>query len=389
MKVNAIFHEPKFNGGVFFIVFLIVFIAQVVDAIIGTLADVLWEFTVSFWGVALFFGISIVYAFGQYFIMGMVKSKNKEKEIRKNQFNTLERILTIVQYILLAILVLVNLQIILNAQYSIVLLELGVAISYGFAVIVMGLLLYSLFSWFRVNRSIVVLLYGLAAFMISIYIISVAIIFTISLQEKPVVTTPQSEIVFSAVLPGTIIDVLNSLQTYSSITFFFLIWGGTILLLGENIHRIGKIKFWVLMSSPMIAWTIFFLLFYQVVNIALPVGYDPIMDIVVPVLLLSSSQIAALILIGANFRSMAKAIRIPIIKDYMMITAYGFILFFAATSATISAAGYPPFGLVNVLLLGPFSFLILNGLYRSAICVAEDTKLRQSIKTLALRGIVL
>ena len=113
------------------------------------------------------------------------------------------------------------------------------------------------------------------------------------------------------------------------------------------------------------------------------------MDIVVPVLLLSSSQIAALILIGANFRSMAKAIRIPIIKDYMMITAYGFILFFAATSATISAAGYPPFGLVNVLLLGPFSFLILNGLYRSAICVAEDTKLRQSIKTLALRGIVL
>ena len=181
----------------FFIVFLIVFIAQVVDAIIGTLADLLWEFTVSFWGVVFFFGISIVYAFGQYFIMGMVKSKNKEKEIRKNQFNTLERILTIVQYILLAILVLVNLQIILNAQYSIVLLELGVAISYGFAVIVMGLLLYSLFSWFRVNRSIVVLLYGLGAFMISIYIISVAIIFTISLQEKPVVTTPQSEIVFS------------------------------------------------------------------------------------------------------------------------------------------------------------------------------------------------
>jgi hypothetical protein len=35
--------------------------------------------------------------------------------------------------------------------------------------------------------------------------------------------------------------------------------------------------------------------------------------------------------------------------------------------------------------VGPFSFLILNGLYRSAICVAEDSKLRQSIKTLAKR----
>lgn len=161
--------------------------------------------------------------------------------------------------------------------------------------------------------------------------------------------------------------------------------GGTILLLRENIHRMGKVKFWVLMSSPLIAWTIFFLLFYQVIDATFPVGYDPIMDLVLPILLLTSSQITAMILIGANFRSVAKAIRIPIIKDYMMITAYGFILFFIATSATVSAAGYPPFGFVNVLLLGPFSFLILNGLYRSAICVSEDTKLRQSIKTLARR----
>ena len=384
LKANAMFHAPKFSNRAFFVVFLIVFVTQIVDAIIGTLADILWEFTISFWGVALFFSISALYAFGQYFILGVVKTKNKEKEISRKQFNTLERILTIVQYILLAILVLVNLQIILNAQYSTVLLRIGVVVSYGLAVTIMGLLSYSLFSWFKVNRSAVVLLYGLAASMISIYIISVALIFNIALQEKPAMFTPQSEIVFK-VLPGTIDEILNSLQTYSSIIFFFLIWGGTILLLRENVHRIGKVKFWVLMSSPLIAWTIFFLLFYQVIDATLPVGYDPVMDLVVPVLLLLSSQIAAQILIGANFRSVAKAIHVPIIKDYMMIAAYGFILFFAATSATISAAGYPPFGFVNVLLLGPFSFLILNGLYRSAIYVAEDTKLRQSIKILAKR----
>lgn len=87
--------------------------------------------------------ISIIYAFGQYFILGMVKSKNKEIEIRRKQFNTLERVLTIVQYVLLAILVLVNLQIILNAEYSTVLLRIGVAVSYGLAVAIMGLLSYS------------------------------------------------------------------------------------------------------------------------------------------------------------------------------------------------------------------------------------------------------
>jgi hypothetical protein len=47
-----------------------------------------------------------------------------QREIRRKQFNTIERVLTIVQYILLAILVLVNLQIILDAQYSTILLSI-------------------------------------------------------------------------------------------------------------------------------------------------------------------------------------------------------------------------------------------------------------------------
>jgi hypothetical protein len=385
MKVDALFHELKFNYRAFFIVFLIVFIAQVIDQTIGTLADILWEFMISFWGVALFFSISAIYVIGQYLILGMVKAKNKEKEIRRKQFNTLERALSIVQHILVAILVLVSLQIIFESQYSTGLLRIGIVVSYGLAVTIMGLLSYFLFSWFRVNRSVIVLLYGSAALIISVYVISVALIFDIALQEKSAVFTPQSEVVFSEMPPGRIDDVLNSLQTYCSIIYFFLIWGGTILLLRENTYRIGKIKFWMLMSSPLVAWTIFSLLFYQVIDASLPIEFDPITELVVPLLLMMSSQIAALILIGANFRSVARAIRIPIIKDYMMITAYGFILFFTATFATISAAGYPPFGFVNVLLLGPFSFLVLSGLYRSAVCVAEDAKLRQSIKALARR----
>jgi hypothetical protein len=219
--------------------------------------------------------------------------------------------------------------------------------------------------------------------MISIYVISVGIIFDFALLEKPAIFTSQSEIEFTSLIPGTFDEVLYSLQTYLSIIFFFLIWGGTILLLRENIYRIGRVKFWVLLSAPLMAWAVFFLLFYQSLGSSIPFDDDSIKSIVIPILLIMSSQITAQILISINFRSVAKAIHIPIIRDYMMITAYGFILFFTATSTTISAAGYPPFGFINILLLGPFSFLILNGLYRSAICVAEDSQLRQSIRIMA------
>jgi hypothetical protein len=94
-----------------------------------------------------------------------------------------------------------------------------------------------------------------------------------------------------------------------------------------------------------------------------------------------SKQEAAIILFGLGFRSVAKSIsQTNKVSDYMIITAYGFILFLTAAAATISGAGYPPFGIANVLLVGPFSYLILIGLYGSAISIAQDAKLRQSIK---------
>ena len=98
-------------------------------------------------------------------------------------------------------------------------------------------------------------------------------------------------------------------------------------------------------------------------------------------LVIDFSSIIAFILIGVGFRSVAKALsHTPLIRDYIMFSAYGFILFLTTTSATTSAAGYPPFGLANVLLYTPFSFLILTSLYRSAVCVSEDLELRKSIK---------
>jgi hypothetical protein len=65
----------------------------------------------------------------------------------------------------------------------------------------------------------------------------------------------------------------------------------------------------------------------------------------------------------------------------MVITAYGFILFLSAGQATVLQAAYPPYGLANVSSIGLASFLILTGLYNSAISVAQDAKLRKSIQT--------
>lgn len=63
---------------------LLVIVTQIVDTAIGSLADVLKNFTVSFWGVVLFVVMSVVYGFGQYSILEMVKSRNKENKSEKS-----------------------------------------------------------------------------------------------------------------------------------------------------------------------------------------------------------------------------------------------------------------------------------------------------------------
>jgi hypothetical protein len=357
--VPVLLRASRFNNRAFLAVFLAVIVAQIIDESIGNLADIVKDFTVSFWGVALFISISIVYGLGQYSFLGMVKAKNKEKEIRRVHFNTLEKVVTIIQHVLIVIMILVVLQIIFSFEYSTILLKIAVIVSGGLAVYSMGLLSYSLLSWFRVNKALIVLLYGLGAAMIAISVVAMIILFSIILQDKPSVVTPQSNVVFP---PNSI---ANSLQNISGVISFLLIWGGTILLLHHNIHRIGKVKFWALTSTPLIFFSSFYLSFYQSIAGPVPTGEDPIKSIVIPVLVIIFSGIAAATLIGVSFRSIAVALsHTPLIKDYMMITAYGFILFFTATLTSLAGTGYPPFGLVNVLLLGPFSFLILNGLYR-------------------------
>jgi cytochrome c biogenesis protein CcdA len=75
LKVPDSPNVSKYSNKMFFVIFLVVVLAQIVDTGIGSLADILKDFTVSFWGVVLFIGISVVSGFGQYTTLGMVKSK--------------------------------------------------------------------------------------------------------------------------------------------------------------------------------------------------------------------------------------------------------------------------------------------------------------------------
>ena len=105
MKILSLLKAAsKFSGRKLFGFFLVVLIAQIVDETMGNLADIFRDFAISFWGVTLFIAIAAIYGFGQYFILGMVRAKNKKQEIKRMHFNVIEKIVSVVDIVLRKIL---------------------------------------------------------------------------------------------------------------------------------------------------------------------------------------------------------------------------------------------------------------------------------------------
>jgi hypothetical protein len=71
----------------------------------------------------------------------------------------------------------------------------------------------------------------------------------------------------------------------------------------------------------------------------------------------------------------------------MVVAACGFILSTLSSQMSVESAPYPPFGLVTVFFLIISSYMILVGLYSSAISVSHNADLRRSIRKYVLHEV--
>ncbi len=155
-----------------------------------------------------------------------------------------------------------------------------------------------------------------------------------------------------------------------------------VLLNQYSIRWKGKAH-WFVVSLPLVYFLIqfqpiFFDLFSQLF------GSQPILYNVISTLFITYSKPIGGLIFGWAFFAIAKRLRISGIKmDYITISAFGFILLFIANQILLlSSASYPPFGLAAVIFLGLSCYMVLIGIYSSAISISQNAKLRNAIKKL-------
>ena len=141
---------------------------------------------------------------------------------------------------------------------------------------------------------------------------------------------------------------------YLDLISFVLIWMATALLLLNYRRRLGLLKFWIIITLPLI---------YYLGTFVDTIGlYEPQTDSerFYYYLYYSLNATAGGLMFGFAFMVIAKRIDNQSIKGYMTLAAYGFILLYISSQVTLVASPYPPFGITTLFLSRIIIFFVTN-----------------------------
>lgn len=301
----------KYNNAIIFLVICIIMIAILYDTLLIKLYRFIYGLVFSEanieestkQNIATFTIIAVIYGVGQYFVLRYLSYKNKEIKITQRlHVNLIHKSVVILQFTLVALLGLIISQMVITSSYSVAILFAAVGISYTLAIVMMGILADRFFSWFRANRNIVVLAYGLASAMLAINAAFTLAYVGDLLTNQPPYIGPH--ILHISSTPSTN-SILNLGFVISSIVSFLMTWIATAFLLQHYSRKIGRTAYWIIVGIPLV----YFLGQFQPLFLSMFSEYrlsDPVTFGVIYTLVFYLSKPVGGILFGIAFWSIAQ-----------------------------------------------------------------------------------
>ena len=367
--------KPKDNR--FLIFFIALVITVLVDSQIGIISDFISEYVSSTLGIFLFVVLTVFSIFSSFFLINHVRRIHSLNEGKYAYFKLIYYLVFISQCLISSILIFIVTQILIFQEYSTVPLFILHLVSYGLWIGILALLARAFILWYmNFNKNIMILIFAMS--MVAYVLNGVFGLITQidMLTQQDLIITSEHVAYFPEFSNFSMSDQFNAFYQIIGIVAYILTWIGSIRLLYQNLRRIGRLKFWTMMIISLIYYNLTYPLF--ILGYFNPIGNENAM---LNILVFSFGGIIAGILFGVSFLSIARTLKSnSVIRTQLMLTAYGFLLFYVTGSATAAQAAYPPYGLISISLIGLSCYLIYSGLYSAAQIVSQDLRLLRSIK---------
>jgi len=329
--------------------------------------------------VSIFVTLAVVFAGIIIVLLGFVKSIDRESGIKRGlSVKITYLIIAVTQLSLIIAMVIIIQPTIAFKSYNTLSLLAVVYLSHITALFFLIMLVVTLVEWIMTKRDRVLSLYTISFSLTAIAILTSLIYATYALSHQPSTIRPTGFHVSLMNLPrGELAMYFGPALDITSILSFISVWIASAVLLSTYSKRIGKIRYWAIISIPLI----YFLFPFEknVVDIfrSLVVS-SPVLYGLLNVTIFSATKQIGALLFSLAFLAASALVTKHEMQKYLLICAIGMAFLYGSIEIdTLLFATYPPFGVVTASFIPMGAYLIFTGILRSATLVARDSELRK------------
>jgi hypothetical protein len=341
----------------------------------------------STFNIVIFAAFSVVFAFSSLLLVSCVKTITSKTTYR------LPKNLGKFQYIIFGILILTIVlisvtifQTIAFSKYHILLLRAVTYISHISALAFAIPLIFLLAKWFKSRRNYIILLYVATFSLVSANIIVSLIYYEqILLRSNAIEIRPYRITMSVVVFYSTPADEsLSSIYNVIFVLSFLVIWVATMALLNQYKNRLGKTRYYALTIIPMIYFIFPFHTYFA--NLLSPfVLNSPIAVSVIYTILFSATKQVGAFLFAISFLIASTVVPNDSVKKSLLISCIGMVILFSSVEITpLQYKVFPPYGLITEAFIPLGAFLLLVGIFTSAVNVSQDGELRRDFRKSAI-----
>jgi len=337
--------------------------------------------------VIIFIAFSIVFAFSGILLVTCVRTITSKTTYRlPKNLRKFNYIIVGTQILTIGLISVTIFQIIAFYKYHILLLHLVTYISHVSALVFAIPLVFILAKWFKSRRNYIILLY-----IITFSLVSVNIVVSLAYYEQILSRSYVTEIKpyristnVTAFYSKPIDELLSSLYNVIFILSFLVIWIATMALLNQYKYRLGKTRYYALTIIPLIYFIFPFHTYFA--NLLSPFVLDsPVVVSVIYTVLFSGTKQVGAFLFSLSFLIASTVVPSDSVKKSLLISCIGMTILFSSVEITpLQYKVFPPFGLVTEAFIPLGAFLLLVGIFTSAVNVSQDGELRRDFRKSAI-----
>jgi hypothetical protein len=329
--------------------------------------------------VAIFTIFSITFAIFAIVLLKTIESYHLTSNYKQSKAQYLVRFTALTsQFIVIAFLAVEIVQMAFVNMFNSNLTLLILFTSFVPSMLFVLLLVLLLVGWFRSSKNFMIITYAISFSIVSIYLV-------VSMVYVNVQFTYNSEWIKAKSLHNTLVNSFVSDLSFSFgvaldalfLLSFVLAWIATVALLRQYRNKIGKTRFWVIITIPLIYFLFPFETYFANLSEETLSG-SPVIFTVIYIILFSATKQVGGVLFSIVFLTAATKIKQPNLQNSLKIAAIGIAVVFSSTEIhSLLYPAYPPYGVLTIMLMPLGSYSLFIGLFASARLVSQDKKLRK------------